>query len=228
MRSHLYPIDTSISFHQLHHGALLNIDDFKIINHRLSLEKASHQYMTSSNGPDLIQTNNGAVYVSKCNHFILGTGNSGSGDAWCQLDRIPPIREIHQYKLVETKPLTMTDFNNERNKAASSDDIFLIFTIDESSASWKKEYLPLNSGLINADNAQEYYGPWSGRVFYMCKKLLNLSINSMNREQLMSMPSIGEIRAGTILKKRPFSSLDEAVKKTKISKNFLKQFTFDK
>jgi len=150
--------------------------------------------------------------------------NSPSADGWCQLTKEPPIRETHQYKLIQKDKLTPENFKEKREKAADPNDFFIMFSIYPNSL--QEQELPKYSGLVVKSNFKDYYGPFSGRVFYMINSYNFFQINSATRDQLKMVPGIGDQRAQKILQTRPFSNLEDCSIKTGIPQSVLQVFIF--
>jgi hypothetical protein len=96
--------------------------------------------------------------VQKGQFFILNAPNAPYGDAFCGLDTAE-INEVHQYKFYKKNFLNRNSFVSERQKAASTEDFFLLITTCKF-----RETLPKNSGIVHAENWRDYFGPFAGRT----------------------------------------------------------------
>jgi hypothetical protein len=166
LRSHLLKDGQQTSISEIHHGARLN-GDIKFKNHQLSLVVASKQIGTSTSSTNrdewFIDTCEGRINVREHRHMILNAKNAEGGDAFLSLHTEPPINEIHQYKCYsENTPFTQERHIEERKKAASGEDFFMIFTTKSRLEEIK---LPRNCGIVSGDNWKKYFGPFAGRAF---------------------------------------------------------------
>jgi hypothetical protein len=164
------------------------------------------------------------VNVREHKHCILNAASAPYGDCFLSLDSSNASNEVHQYKKYSDKtPLSQQDYMNERQKAASNQDFFLLFTTKECNIE-----LPDNSGIVDKKVWKDYFGPFSGRAFVFADEG-PLNINTASRTQLQLIEGIGKAYANTIIEKRKhcvFDSIEIAHEKTQIPEKFLKKFKF--
>jgi hypothetical protein len=87
-----------------------------------------------------------------------------------------------------------TSYSLERNKAASPHDFFILFTTNERRSDIA---LPGNSGIVDAENWSEYFGPFAGRAFFYCANgLPNINEASFTTLQLVDGVGVGSSKRG--------------------------------
>ncbi|CAJ0828120.1 13886_t:CDS:2 [Entrophospora sp. SA101] len=85
--------------------------------------------------------------------------------------------------------------------------------------------LPMNSGIVDGLKWKEYFGPFAGRA-HVYAIVGPLNINTATYTELMTIDGIGVSQVGTILKKRPFKTLEDAKRETGIPEKALKRLKF--
>jgi len=126
--------------------------------------------------------------------------------------------EVQQYKLLNDN--STLNYNDERNKAASKKDFFILITTKDLDVK-----LPQNSGIVNKQNWNQYFGPFSGRAFTFAIEGPP-NINTAVRAQLQLVSQVNKTRAEKIVEKRPFKDIQDAKEKTGIPEKILKRFKY--
>ncbi|GMF23866.1 unnamed protein product [Phytophthora lilii] len=159
----------------------------------------------------------------KCFLYQPAAG-SPSGDAFLCLEDATKgfLHEVHQCKCVEEK-ISLDAFAQERSKAAGPDDLFIMYCTSQVTADLRM--LP-NFAFVDASCWEAYYGPFAARAFFT-KSVPLPCINTSSEVQLEFVEGVGPIYRDRIAKKRPFSSLEDALVKTKIPAKVLKRFSFN-
>jgi DNA uptake protein ComE-like DNA-binding protein len=113
----------------------------------------------------------------------------------------------------------------ERKKAASDQDIFLMFVTGDSpvdmEASERKDL------LVDKSCLRSYFGPFAGRALAVLDAPPN--INVAPRSVLESVRGVGERRAAAILQARGdqcFEDLDDALRRTNVPASVLSRLSF--
>ena len=106
------------------------------------------------------------------------------------MDAECPVNEIHQYKYYsENTPFTQERYIEERKKAASDEDFFLLFT---TKSRLEKIKIPKNSGIVSGDNWKEYFGPFAGRAFFFRNAMNSTGfVTPVEDEATGKRPSLG-------------------------------------
>ena len=151
-----------------------------------------------------------------CVHHILSLTGNPSGDSFCRLkvsnENNRVVSFVQSAKNVKT-PRNVEQYKAELEKAATADDFFIEYVtcncqkIDEST-------LPSNRcGIVDASCFERYFGPYSGRAFYISSNF-PVSINDSSRINLKSLPGIGDATAEAIICERHrygrFLDIDDA------------------
>lgn len=162
------------------------------------------------------------IDIRQHRHIIINAKSASAGDAFLSLDARPPINEI-QYKLYTGDSDTnQKEYVAERQKSASRQDFFMFFTTQKKPCNIK---LPVNSGIVDRKNWDDYFGPFAGRAFvYGVKRFPNINKASFMVLQLVN--GVGPVTAKKILEKRPFLNLDDATQKTNIKRRILETYRF--
>ena len=146
---------------------------------------------TSTNrGEWFIDTCEGRINIREHKHMILNAKNVEAGDAFLSLDAECPVNEIHQYKYYsENTPFTQERYIEERKKAASDEDFFLLFT---TKSRLEKIKIPKNSGIVSGDNWKEYFGPFAGRASFFRNAMNSTGfVTPVEDEATGKRPSLG-------------------------------------
>ena len=145
------------------------------------------------------------------------------------------VNETFACRHWQKETLSQSDYENEREKAAGSEDVFMMFVTGDSDdvdlESKKKvpaHHHHLRNGLVGSKNFSAYFGPFAGRAFRLREEPPN--INTTPRSVLEAVEGIGPARAKTILQERichgPFNDLQDAMVRTHIPEHILNQLTF--
>ncbi|KAF8956431.1 hypothetical protein BGZ46_002378, partial [Entomortierella lignicola] len=214
---------TSIS--QVHHGASLS-NDIAFRNHPLDISVAHFQTSTKTTLLNRfywpVICSRGFVSIRDHKNIVLNASSAPYGDAFLSLDSMPTVNEVHQYKFYTGDSIVNQElYNREREKAAGRDDFFLLITTQNA----QRIELPPNSGIVDRSVWSDYFGPFAGRAYiYLDQGLPN--INSADYVTLQLVNGIGDARATQILELRPFSSIDDAARRTGISRKILEGYMF--
>ncbi|KAI9994774.1 hypothetical protein PInf_011605 [Phytophthora infestans] len=131
------------------------------------------------------------------------------------------FHEVHQCKCVEGK-LSLDNFKHMRSKAAGPDDLFILYCTSQVTADLR--VLP-NSAFVDATCWEAYYGPFAARAFFI-KSVPLPCINTSSEVQLEFVEGVDPAYRARIAKKRPFTSLEDALVKTKNPVKVLRLFNF--
>ncbi|CAB4417333.1 unnamed protein product [Rhizophagus irregularis] len=180
----------STSISEVHAGARLN-GDIQFKNHNLQLEVAKHHTDTRSKTHTASEWNvdcyNSTVDVRKFKHCIINAPASPYGDSFLSLDQpgTESPNEIHQFKL-RKKAVSKKEYQEEREKSASENDFFILFT----TANCNIE-IPKRSGIVDRNAFTNYFGPFAGRAYRSA--MANPSIYN-NKVKNIHTVSLGQIR----------------------------------
>ncbi|KAI8595725.1 hypothetical protein EDD21DRAFT_420357 [Dissophora ornata] len=157
--------------------------------------------------------------------IVLNATSAPSGDAFLSLDSGHVSNEVHQYKFYSGKStINQQTYNNERGKAASAKDFFILFTTQVT----HNINLPWNSGIVDRACWYNYFGPFAARAYVYC----DIGLPNTNRADfttLQLVQRIGIVRAQQIMELRqqkPFSSIQDAHRRTRISLKTLEGFAY--
>eukprot|EP00128_Syssomonas_multiformis_P011277 Colp12_sorted_trinity150504_noHs@15663 len=119
-----------------------------------------------------------------------------------QADYVLP--ELHQTKLYIEAPISQQLFDNELAKALGPDNpgFFLLYTTQYGS---KVQPRSRYSGIVAAEEFEEYFGPFTGRAFFASRSESSwkvLDANKASKFQLTQIRGIGEQTAKAIVDKR--------------------------
>ncbi|CAG8518187.1 2750_t:CDS:2 [Funneliformis caledonium] len=152
--------------------------------------------------------------------YQVDTSSTNSKDIIaCELKLL--ISENAQIVYLMQEAHHMDDYNKERRKEASVDDYF-IFIITKDCSSIK---ILNNSGIVDKNNWNDYFGFFSVRAYMYAEDVLDL--NPASRVQLQIIDQIGERKANMILEernKRKFKDLSDAEKRLPSIKKQLTHF----
>jgi hypothetical protein len=233
LKSHVIKEGELTKISEVHSGARLN-GDIGFINHHLKLRIPTFQEPTDSeNSSANILCGNEIINVRQNKHCVVNYTSAQYGDSFIGLDlgknkekegekkyHSPLIfNEVHQYKFWNDKAVNKEVYLNERNKVASKRDFFILFT----TKNCNKFELPENSGIVDKENWNNYFGPFAHRAFVFATPF---EINSVDRKSLQRIRSIGSQNSEKILTKRPFTDITNAMERTGLSENVLEKFKF--
>ena len=120
--------------------------------------------MGNQNSTTEILCENGPINIAKADHVIINAYAAPFGDSFCPIYMVESNSlqtEVHQCKLLRSKNITQENFYYECKKAASTNDVFILYT----TASSNELKLPLMSVIVHKNNWNEYFGPFSGRCY---------------------------------------------------------------
>ena len=125
-------------------------------------------------------------------HCIINTPKSPYGDAFLSLNQPGTDEspyEIHKYKLIN-KQISQKVYQQERNKSASENDFFILFTTLEDC----DIELPKRSGIVDGKIFSDYFGPFAGRAYRSMELsfVKQVNINTIFFNQLCKMYLIGK------------------------------------
>jgi len=224
-KSFAYEEDRPTKISEIHFGARLN-GDIKFVNHRLDAAYAIDQTNTRTTKANsvkwIVDSSKEPINMRQHKHIAINAKSASAGDVFLSLDAQPPANEIHQYKhFTGDTNINQKEYNEEREKSASDSDFFILFTTQDTR---DNIMLPVNSGIVDQKNWDGYFGPFAGRAFiYGAKDVPN--INKADFTTLQLVDGVGDASARKILAKRPFSSIEDAERKTKIKRRILEQFS---
>ena len=171
---------------QLHSGCKLRDDEeTMVVNRHLDFARAAHQYRTDSmvgkhatthrgRSVEEVDTQNGRTLNAddQLSHVILNAPSAAAGDFFLSIKTSAQpypkrkgsqgniIREAGQFKSIRRK-LIQDMYDEEREKSAGPDDIFMLYTDTKISDDFA---LPDRSGLVDASCWNSYFGPFFGRA----------------------------------------------------------------
>ncbi|RIB13229.1 hypothetical protein C2G38_2198446 [Gigaspora rosea] len=178
---------TTIS--EVHAGARLN-GDIQFKNHNLQLEVAKHRTDTRSKTLTASEWNvdcyNSTVDVRQFKHCIINAPASSYGDSFLSLDQqgTESPNEVHQFKL-RKKAVSEKEYQEEREKYASENDFFILFTTAN-----RNVEIPKRSGIVDRNAFTNYFGPFAGRAYRSA--MANPSIYN-NKVKNIHTVSLGQI-----------------------------------
>lgn len=224
--------DCTVSYAALHHGAFWranSLPSFDVVCSLKSVEVSSKQLDTKCI-PAEVRCEHGNFNPRDGQQVILNAASSPAGDAFCFLNLAADgtRAEIHQCKL-HGSPAALTlsadMMEEEREKAATPDALFLIFSTFDSV---EMANIPPNTGVVCKANFDAYFGSFAGRAFFLAN-LPRISVATASRSLLQTMDGIGEARADAIIQARlhrAFTDIDDCQKRTKIPKSVLDKFAW--
>ncbi|CAG8496294.1 2897_t:CDS:1 [Acaulospora morrowiae] len=180
--------DELINISEVHGGARLN-GDIEFKNHNLRLEIAKHHTDTKSkNLTANVECYNSTVDVRQFKHCIINAPTSPYGDSFLSLDQpgTESPNEVHQFKL-RKKAVSKKEYQEEREKSASENDFFILFT----TANCNIE-IPKRSGIVDKNTFTSYFGPFAGRA-YRSAIANNNKVKSIHTVSLGQMCNVNQI-----------------------------------
>ncbi|KAF9376872.1 hypothetical protein BGX21_003372, partial [Mortierella sp. AD011] len=227
MKSLTIPDRQRTNIAELHYGARLN-GNIGFINHPLEVLSAQSQIITKTTNSNkrswIIDCKGGSsINLRNHGHIVLNAASAPSGDAFLSLDTRSAINEVHQYKFStgDSRTINQNQYNTEREKAASDNDFFILFT----TLTAHGVQLPDKSGIVDRQCWSEYFGPFSARAYNSFVEGAP-DINNDDNTTLQLVNGIGPTRANTILTRRPFLNAADARLKTGIPINILDKFQY--
>eukprot|EP00657_Telonema_sp_P-1_P005322 TRINITY_DN225_c0_g1_i7.p1 TRINITY_DN225_c0_g1~~TRINITY_DN225_c0_g1_i7.p1 ORF type:complete len:725 (-),score=86.60 TRINITY_DN225_c0_g1_i7:127-2301(-) len=193
----------------------------------LEFTQASEQVQTKSSlNVDVVPCEYGEVHISDCRNFILNGSSAPAGDAFVDrcVTNAHSLREVHAYKHIQST-VDNDLYREEWLKAASKDDLFLLFTTHAATVELPDD----RCAIVDQTNFTKYFGLFVDRAYMSAHPPSNPRINSCKRKHLESVPGIGVKRAKTILKERAsttFTSAQHASSVLHISERILDRFDF--
>jgi hypothetical protein len=214
----------SIPWNVLHSGARFGPECSIVVRERsLAYSRDAHKLITKSKSLSIGKCSCGdSMRLGYCTQPAAG---SESGDSFLCLESEQGfLHEVHQYKKTREK-LSLDRFRQERNKAASSHDLFILFCTSDIDFDISSE---ARSAIVDSTNWSSYYGPFVSRFFFIYN-YRPPSINDKRLCYLEMVKGIGPVRSSIILKessKRQFESIDDACFRTDIPKTILERFSY--
>jgi len=186
--------------------------DITFTNHHLTMDKALTRTKTHTTNENSKQWNiecqKSTINVREGKHCILNAmgASVSAADYFLCLHADKASNEVSQPKLYEVVQISQKLYEDERKKAASDDDFFILFTTQNCNIQ-----LPKNSGIVDKQNWEHYFGPFAGRSFIFAVQGPP-DANSATRAQLQLTEGIGKAFGNRIIEersKRPFSSVEQ-------------------
>lgn len=202
-----------VSWNDLHAGALLRENNHMVRIKPLKLVKAKQHYPTKSSASrNLVVTTiqDTQVRPKECDYHILSAPGNSGGDSFCFLMESgkPAAFSISCKNIARSR--TVSDYNQEFEKAASKEDFFMEFSTSKYSSTFEASHLPTNRcGLVCASNYEKYFGPFAGQAYYLMEEQPP-DINTAPKGHLTLVDGIGEKIAGKIIderSKKPFKDV---------------------
>jgi len=184
----------------------------------------------------------GSTTLSNCSDFVINAATASAGDCFGCIEistkgKKELVHEVYQSKRIHDK-ITKSDYLHERKKAATKNDIFILFTTEESDiksselSEKKKDGSDATfAGIVTKSAFDEYFGLFAGRAF---RTTLRVNVNVATIKQLMEIPSIGESKAAAIIterEKKPFADREDYEQRTGLKNTLKRKFsdflTFD-
>lgn len=177
----------------VHFGARLN-GDRKIQNLSLDVRLAARRHATKTTQANKsnwkVECCDGEVVdVRACRDCIVNAANAPGGDFFVGLqapDGSPTGVEVCQCKYYTADTVTEALFRQEYEKSVSAQDFFMLFTTAETS----NFTLPKNSGIVDAGNWFDYFGPWANRLFMFHQVILGDDSPSLTNQKKRKKESI--------------------------------------
>jgi len=117
-----------------------------------------------------------------------------------------------------SKDINQKTFDTEYKKAASDKDLFLLFATSSSNVSFRSGDKRL-AAIVDRENFRDYFGPFAGRAFISFQ--FPPDVNSSPSSVLQTVRGIGSVGAGRIIQernKKPFTSIEDCIKRTRLKK----------
>ncbi|CAG8593794.1 1111_t:CDS:1, partial [Acaulospora morrowiae] len=189
-----------IKISDIHAGARLN-DDIQFKNHSLQLEVAKHHIDTRSKNLTTsewkVDCYHSTVDVRQFKHCIISAPASPYGDSFLSLDKsgTESPNEIHQFKL-RKKAVSEKEYQKEREKSASENDFFILFTIANCNIP-----IPKRSGIVDGKAFTNYFGPFAGRAYRSISNNKVKTIHTVSLGQMCYVSQISRERVNSKTKK---------------------------
>ncbi|KAE8144254.1 hypothetical protein BDV25DRAFT_145818 [Aspergillus avenaceus] len=173
-----------VTIAKLHHGGMMteSTGGISFINHHLKGDIATKQIpskTTTENREEwMVQTGeHGDIDLRKCDFILLNKSGASAGDAVLCLDSETPRTEAHQYKYWANGP--GINFQKERDKAVSGEDIFVLVSTAPSIRSLGNE-IPDRCVVVLGENWQSYFGPYAARSYLVAKSAKKRKIDQVD------------------------------------------------
>ncbi|CAI2168899.1 15972_t:CDS:1 [Funneliformis geosporum] len=224
LKSNIFADQQSVSINKIHSGVQFT-DHVTLIPKHLELICSSKRVDTKYGFVKEVKHVYGTIDVTKGCHLVLNGTGAPAGDYFCCIQEYPSynwINEIFQTKLLSAKSkISLEDYMQEYNKAAGPADIFLLITTGNCDINSLQLPSP-RCGIVHKENWKKYFGPFADRAFSYAA-LEPPDLNSAPRFWLSGIDGIGSKYADRIIKKRPYSSLEDCHDKTEIPLKILKR-----
>ncbi|KAL1968930.1 hypothetical protein VTN77DRAFT_1291 [Rasamsonia byssochlamydoides] len=187
IKSYTFSEGERVTVGELHCGGFMTSATRKItfVNHELTVDVAANQIGTKTDPLNecmwSVKTKcSGEVNLREHKVIIRNADNAHAGDAVLSLEVFPPCTEVQQYKNVKNGG--SVDFHEERDKAASNKDIFvLISTASIPSLKDGDDYkIPFRCVLVAPENWEKYFGPYAGRLYLVAKRAQKRKIDEVD------------------------------------------------
>ncbi|KAI9994778.1 hypothetical protein PInf_011609 [Phytophthora infestans] len=222
LKSQAFAQEEPVLWTDIHHGARFGDGcNRRVIERQLTDALAGKRMPTKTKGFQKGRCSCGNDQ-GKCFLYQSADG-SPSRDAFLCLEDATKgfFHEVHHCKCDEGK-LSLDVFKQERSKVAGTDDLFILYCTSQVTADLRM--LP-NSALVDATCWEAYYGPFAARAFFI-KSVPLPCINTSSAVQLELVEGVDPAYRARIAKKRPFTSLEDALVRTKIPVKVLRRFDF--
>jgi hypothetical protein len=233
LKSRVFAVDAGVRLDKFHFGAKLSPSAAATVIRAVPQDviTATKQYPSkSSSDVDLVEHEHGQSSVSAGGVIVINGHSAEAGDVFRPVDvelgsdqylRVNEVSACRRRK----SSLSQSQFGIEREKAASDQDIFLMFVTGDSSVDMAAS--EHKDGLVDKSCLHAYFGPFAGRALAILDAPPN--INVAPRSVLESVRGVGESRAAAILQARGdqcFEDIDDARRRTNIPASILSRFSF--
>lgn len=183
IKSLMFSEGQTITIGDVHRGGLMTkaTKQITFVNHQLDIGIAAKQIQTKTTAentkswPIKIE-NSKEIDLRHHKVILLNAASASAGDAVLSLELCPSgsCNEVHQLKSVKSG--SHCKFHQERDKAASPEDIFILVStaripsVNVNGSNYE-ENIPTRSILVVPDNWEPYFGPYAGRLYLVANQL---------------------------------------------------------
>jgi hypothetical protein len=223
LKSQAYSGQT-LAWNVLHSGAKFGpLCSIQVTERELVYSVGTHRLATKSTR--LMKGSCSCGFENRLGFCIQTAPESESRDSFICLESEQGfLHEVHQYKKKTTGSINLESFREERAKAASSHDLFLLFCTGEVDLDLSTE---VRSAVVDESCWIDYYGLFASRFYYI-STANPPSINDVRPCYLQMVRGVGPVTTELILsesKKRKFDSIEDAEQRLpKISRSVLERF----
>jgi len=203
LKSYVFDGET-ILWTELHNGACFGSDCGILFQCRkMNVAIATQCCSTKSNHSDfkrLTRCETGFVRIADCKSIVLCNHSNPAADTVCgiKLNSGSTVSECIQDKKWK-KALSPQEFKVEVEKSVCAVDFFLLCVT--SNIKIDKESIPPRCAIVDRSCAQNYYGPFAARAFYIMDTALP-NVNTSSRTALEAVCGVGSATAAKILECR--------------------------